>query len=55
MKIQLLKAWGMNSKGDILPDVATGVAEQLIHRGIAKAVESSPADKQFKSHKVRRK
>lgn len=54
MKIKLLKPWGMSAPGEVLPNVADGVAEQLIHRGIAKAVESAPETKPLHS-KIRRK
>jgi hypothetical protein len=55
MKLQLLKPYGMASKGDVLPDVAPGVAEQLIRRGIAKVLAEAPDNKMFKGGKSRRK
>ena len=55
MKLQLLKPWGMAAKGDVLPDVNDGVAEQLIKRGVAKAIEVAPDNKAMKATKIRRK
>jgi len=55
MRLELLKPYGMSAKGDVLPDVPKSVADELIKRGIAKAMDPAQVSTKPFAKRLRRK